>query len=318
MPFISGQIYRCIRTTRCSTLSSITAPRSASVCLWLSERRLKGNDFSPLLLHPSNEMKYEKARWLKGHTTITANTLGLGFQTQPARVAPRLQCHAIHLELELVGELTDTFSWEMQVEDHSFGFSKVLPYLVKSAGGSAAQFAKILEYVYPAQFFWTKGSTVHYQFPALRYEVPLLDAIKIEGLLKQYTEAINRNDIPELKSLRHAVISLLGLSIPPQVSNSASFANLSRLQLYSQLCNVSECTLISVSCPNCNKTTVFRASLWQKPTAQARHCLIPGLAYQYSVRDGVGIIVESEEILGRVRFGPPACGCNPPAAVKLT
>ena len=295
-------------------------PVPQDACLWLSERRLEGNDFSPLLLRPSNEQKYEKARWLKGHTAMTANMWGLGVQTQPARVAPRLQDHAIYLELELVGRLTDTFSWEVRAEEKYTSFSEVLPHLVKLAGGSVAGFVKGLERIYPSQFFWTESTGNGYQFPALRYEVPPSGTIDttLGNLLERYTEAISKDDVAELKSLCDAIISLLALSTPPPISNFGSFANVSRLQLYSRLCDLSECTLISVSCPSCNKTAAFRATLWQKPTTQAQLYLIPGLAYQYSVPGGMGVILENEEIIGRVRFGTSACNCNHPATVKLS
>ena len=289
-------------------------------CLWLSERRLEANDFSPLLLRPSNEPIYEKARWLKGHTAMTANMWGLGVQTQPANVTPLLQEHALNLELKLVGRLIDTFSWEMRSKERFDGFLDVLPHLVRLAGGSAAGFIESLERIYPYQFLWTETASGSYQFPALRYGLPQLGTIetRLEHLLDQYTEAISRDDDVELKSLCNAMVSLLELSAPPLISNLRKFANINRLQLYSRLCDPSEYTLISVACPSCNETSAFRAALWQQPTAHAQLYLIPGLAYQYSVPGEMGIIVENEEIIGRVRFGASLCDCSCPSTVKLS
>jgi hypothetical protein len=289
-------------------------------CLWLSERRLEGNDFSPLLLHPSNELRYDKARWLKGHTTMTSNMWGLGVQTQPARVAPRLQDHTIYLESELVGRVTNTFSWELRAEDKYSGFSGVLPHLVKLAGGSASSFVESLERIYPSQFLWTAEDTGNgYHFPGLRYEVPQSNAIEttLESLLKRYSAASSMNDIAELGTLCDAIIALLELSTPP-TSPLGPFRNVGRLQLYGRLCDSSECTLILASCPTCDKITLFRTTLWQEPKTQAQLYLIPGLSYQYSVPSGMGIVIEDEEIIGRVRFGSSACNCNSPTLVKLS
>ncbi|KAF2810738.1 uncharacterized protein BDZ99DRAFT_288057 [Mytilinidion resinicola] len=293
---------------------------SKDACLWISERRLECSDYSPLLLRPSIELKYGKARWLKGHTSMTTNMWGLGVQTQPARVAPRLQDHAIQLELELAGNIADMFSWEWRAEDKRAGFSEVLPYLIKLAGGSAAGFIESLECIYPSQFFWTESTDNSYQFPALQYQVPPPKMVHstLENHLERYIDAVSRNDITELTLLCDAIISLLGLSTSPPISNSGPFADIRRLQLYSRLCDSSECTFIFVSCPSCDKRSAFRATTWQNPTTQAQLFFIPGLAYQYSVPNGMGIIVENEEILGRVRFGVPACNCNHSAAVKLS
>lgn len=289
-------------------------------CLWLSEKRLEGSDLSPLLLRPSNEPIYEKARWLKGHTRIAANMWGLGAQTKPARVTPRLQDHAIYLELELVGRVTNIFSWKVRSDDNSNGFQDVLQHVVKLTGGSAARFVENLERIYPSQFLWTKSTSNSYQFPALRYDIPQLATIetRLEHLLERYTRAITKNHTIELKSLCNVIIALLELSAPPSISNLGAFANFSRLQLYNLLCDPSEYTLISVACLSCARISAFRATLWQKPTAHAQLYLIPGLAYQYSLPEGMGIILENEEIIGRVRFNTSPCGCSRSSTVRLS
>ncbi|OCK78959.1 hypothetical protein K432DRAFT_300828 [Lepidopterella palustris CBS 459.81] len=298
---------------------ALLPPVPQDACLWLSERRLESNDFSPLLLRPSDEPKYKTARWLKGHTVMTAGMWGLGVQTQPARVVPSVKDHAVYLELELVGNITDTFSWEAQAGDDYAGFSEVLKHLVSMTGGSAAELVKNLERIYPSRFFWTESSRGH-QFPDLQYGVPSGGTIDVtlRNLLERFTKTVSKGDTTELKSLRKTISAFLELSTPPLLPNSGSFANVDRLQLYSRLCDSSECTLISVSCPSCDKTSAFRATVWQKPRPQAQLYLIPGLGYQYSIPGGMGMIVDNEEVVGRVRFGSPACNCKRSATVKLT
>ena len=293
---------------------------SKEACLWLSERRLEDNDYSPLLLRPSKELKYDKAQWLKGHTSMTANMWGLGAQIQPAQIVPRIQDHVVSLDVELVGSIADMFSWNWRAEDKYAGFTEVLPYLINLVGARPSEFVQSLEGIYPPQSYWTEGTMNGHQIPALHYKVPVSNTVEttLSKLLKQYTDALSRGDTTEVTSLCDAIVALLGLSTSPPTSNLGSFADDGCLPLYNQLCDSSECTIITVCCSSCNKTSVFRATTWQNPTTRAQLYLIPGLAYQYSVPNGMGIIVENEEIIGRVRFGFSVCSCNRSVTVKLS
>jgi len=78
-------------------------------CLWVSKRALQRNDYSPLLLRPSDEPQHARVRWLKGHTTMDANMWGLGIQTGAAHVPPIiLSDDSVELEVHLLGIVTDT------------------------------------------------------------------------------------------------------------------------------------------------------------------------------------------------------------------
>jgi hypothetical protein len=114
-----------------------------------------------------------------------------------------------------------------------------------------------------------------------------------------------------------AIISLLALSEPP-VSSFGLFSKKSRLQLYDFICGSSECNLLVVQCPSCDKTTPLRAAMWQKPKAQTLVYHIPGLSYQQSVPEGMGVVVENEKVIGRVRFGVSKCSCNLSRSVLLS
>jgi hypothetical protein len=293
---------------------------SEEACLWVSEKRLEVNDYSPLLLRPSKELKHEKARWLKGHTSMTANMWGLGVQTQPAYVLPRLEDHAVYMDLELVGNIVDVFSWDWRSDDKYAGFEEVLPHLINLTRGSPAEFVQSLEGIYPSQFYWRENADTGYQFPALQYEVPKSNTIEttLPELLERYTDALSSSNAAKVKSLCTEIVTLLGLATSTPKSNLGSFADDSRLQLCIRLCDSSECTSITVRCSSCNTTSMFRATTWQNHTARAQLYLIPGLAYQYSVANGMGIIVENEQIIGRVRFGYSACKCNSTVTVKLS
>jgi len=262
-------------------------------------------------LHPSEESRYPKAHWLKGHSAMTSTMWGLGVETQSARAIPRLEDHAVHLEVELLGRVSDIHPLDVPAKDKYYGFAQVLPHLAKLADGSPWEFLRGLEQVYPSQFFWTSSDANNqYQFPGVQYKTPRFDDIEgtLENLLEQYKKVKG--------SLCDDFISLLALSAAP-IENLGPFASVGRLQFYGQECVSSENTLILLSCLKCNKASLFRVTLWQKPKVEAHFYLIPELAYQYSLPSGMGIMVENNKIIGRMRFGSSACSCDNLAAVTL-
>jgi hypothetical protein len=295
-------------------------PIAQDACLWLCERQLESNDLSPLLLRPSDGPKYAKARWLKGHTIISANMFGLGVQTHPALAPPQLQDHAVHLQLDMVGTITHTWSWGLLTDNAETAIPKVLWNAMKPAAVSAIDFLQSLENINPPRLGWTDNASNSNQFSALQFQLPPSEVIgkTMMILLEQFNKNIDREDTTELKALCDAIISLIALSASKPMPNFASFTNLGSLKLCSHLCNPSERSLISVCCPSCHKTSISRSEIWHKPTIKARLYLIPGLGYQYSVPNGTGILVENEEIIGRTRFGASACDCNRAVTVKLS
>jgi hypothetical protein len=289
-----------------------------AACLWISKRCLESNDFSPLLLRPSDEPQYDKARWLKGHTVMTSNMWGLAIQTRAAHVAPRIQGNSVSLELDLVGTVMKCFSWRTFEVDNCFGFVEVLPHVVELAAGSVSRFLDFLERIYPSELLWVQRENI-WDFPGMRYRVPSTGNIKmgLQSLLRQYSEANRSDDSIKCRILCDGIISILALSEPPSFG-VGPFRPVSRLQLYALLCASTDHTLLSVQCETCGRTTPFRATLWEEQKSPARLYRIPGLAYRESVPEGMGIVVENGQVIGRMRFGSPACGCNPKTLVQLS
>jgi hypothetical protein len=295
-----------------------TDPQDA--CLWLAERRLERNDFSPLLLRPSTEQKCDKAHWLKGHTEMTAGMWGWGVQTHAACMTPQLQGHAVCLDLELVGTVENVLSWIPCTEASPTDAIDVISRLVETANGSTEAFLEGLQNVHPSQLFEPTNTNKSIQFPELKYQIPNSGPIAsvLRDILGRFTSAMTTTDQSRTTSLCSALISLLALSTSQPPPDLASFQHLSLLHLSRQLCDSSEHALAFISCPTCHIKSMFRVDVWQMPGAQAQLYLVPGLGYQYSVPGGTGLVVENGEIVGRVRFGAPACRCRCRDVVELT
>ena len=292
-----------------------TDPQDA--CLWLAERRLEMKDFSPLLLRPSTERKCDKARWLKGHTKMTAGMWGWGVETNTARMTPQLQGHTVRLDLELVGAVENVLSWTPctgNTEDID-----IISRLVETAKGSTEAFLKGLKDIHPSQLFGTTNANQSTQFPELRYQIPTSGPIAsvLRETLRRSTAEVIAKDQSRATSLRSNLISLLALSTSQPPPDLTSFQELSPLNLSRQLCDPSEHALAFVSCSTCRATSVLRVDVWQIPGARTQLYLVPGLGYQYSVHGGTGLIVEDGHITGRVRFGGSACTCRRRTVVQL-
>jgi hypothetical protein len=75
--------------------------------------------------------------------------------------------------------------------------------------------------------------------------------------------------------------------------------------------------ICEVRCPKCHIVTLFRLDLRDTGRLGDKLYRIPGLGYSESVEDGVGLVINSGRITGRMFYGPPACGCQLPEKVEI-
>jgi hypothetical protein len=73
-----------------------------------------------------------------------------------------------------------------------------------------------------------------------------------------------------------------------------------------------------VCCMFCGKRSIFRLTLWEAPEPDfARVYRIPGLVYDDSVPEGVGMVVLGKRVIGKLMYGTPACDCKRMEFVEL-
>lgn len=73
-----------------------------------------------------------------------------------------------------------------------------------------------------------------------------------------------------------------------------------------------------VSCKICGRRSIFRLTMWEEPTLDlAQVYRIPGLLYDDTIPEGVGIVVEGKRIIGKMMYGTPACDCSRLELVEL-
>ncbi|CAG8978423.1 hypothetical protein HYALB_00013112 [Hymenoscyphus albidus] len=69
--------------------------------------------------------------------------------------------------------------------------------------------------------------------------------------------------------------------------------------------------LISVACPGCRRSFLFRAGLFESPDSVKGLVAyrIPGLKFDFSHWDGVRILLKDGRVMGRMVWATPACHC---------
>lgn len=79
------------------------------------------------------------------------------------------------------------------------------------------------------------------------------------------------------------------------------------------------CGLVTVCCTKCHKHSLLRAAFFEKPSSLIGAILyrIPGLQYEASLADGVGIIVKDKRIFGGVIYAVRSCPCTLIETIEL-
>jgi hypothetical protein len=288
-------------------------------CLWLTKRQIESGDLSPLLLRPSTEPVLQEASWLKGHSVISRNMWAWGVQMAPARVMSRVQGNTVHIDLHLAGTIDCNLSWHLHTDEDPDGASKDLLRLITSTSGSATEFVKHLEDINPASIFYTSTTSNMERVPTMEYNMLSSKVILnlLDRLLQQQVLSRTAGQPGNSLSIYDDIVSLLALATSLPTPALDHFENFSLRQLRQQLCDSHEHDLVSVTCLECLKRSLFRVEMWQKPNTEARLYLIPGLTYQYTAKGGTGIIIEENRVIGRARFCASGCACSHTVPVEL-
>ena len=76
-------------------------------------------------------------------------------------------------------------------------------------------------------------------------------------------------------------------------------------------------SLATVECQSCNTRSVFRLAMWKIVNTPLKLYRIPGLRFQHSMENGVGLAISRNRICGRMIYGTPACDCHGREAIEI-
>jgi hypothetical protein len=285
-------------------------------CLWLAEKQISKNDYSPLLLRPSLERSPFQGRSLKGHTRISYEMWNWGLQVHPASRTLRLQNDLVFSSVNLIGTITSEFLWDVTPGTSNTQVSSALTDLLKFVGQTTETSIGSTEAAVFTHLF-ERISQAPQSTPEISVSFYTIVTGILRVLLQREPVSVNPDDQQRLPSQYSGIISLLAFATSYPLPDIRHLKSLNFRELQRQVCDPLERTMLSVMCTNCSKTSAFRAEMWQKPTILARLYQIPDLTYQYTAKGGTGVIMDGKNVIGRARFCASACVCNPFIEVEM-
>jgi hypothetical protein len=254
---------------------------------------------------------HSSARWLVGHENMSWDMWDLG-PSKPHHTTCkiRLTDRIIRLELADVGAVEKLWEPYFGNEHHVGVFDYVLQVILSH---------------YPVVH---SRSLLHVLDTLDRvYAVPtfLRPAYAQRGLSSQYFSVTGRGSeaLKELfeAHLKHPLANDVRLAVSGAIARQLGFqtqlkgtgSSWTRLSYVSnplhQENGYHDC-LAKVRCPSCAETFLYRVSILKGVKGVVHLYRIPQLEYASSLRDGVGVLVSENEIVGRMIYGTPACGCR--------
>jgi hypothetical protein len=76
---------------------------------------------------------------------------------------------------------------------------------------------------------------------------------------------------------------------------------------------------VSLQCPTCLETFLVRAGPYRshEDIKGAAAYRFPGLKYEFTLKDGVGVLVKDGQTVGRLLWASPTCGCSKITELEL-
>ncbi|KAH8596875.1 hypothetical protein B0O99DRAFT_618832, partial [Bisporella sp. PMI_857] len=300
-------------------------------CRQISFLCINAGDYSPLLIQPfPKELEESKdiiPRWLKGYKYYSIHTWAIGHELSPPQYPPKVINGKVTLDLEQVGVVR----WS-----HRFGFD------LEDAGITC--FLAIITHVFAItgrdidEFVHTVGTRIYgMDTPEIlkRLSTPEHHAILVSAFdwLDGYAyidgfamrEAIQKSEGIQKRNVIRKLASAMGLStnVLSQGKNFRNNYNTTPLE-YAMFGggtphNWRFCCLVTAACRGCGKHALFRIGAWEDPSSMLGSTLyrIPGLEYDLTLKNGIGMAVKDGRILGRMLYGTPACACHEIEVVEL-
>lgn len=288
-------------------------------CRQVSFLCINAGDYSPLLIQPDPEEVLESKdiipRWLKGYKYYSLHTWAIGHELSPPQYPPEVIDGKVTLKLEQVG--TVCWSRRFGFDDDDAGitcFSAIVTHVFAITGRNVDDFVNTVG----TRIYGMDASEILQRLSTPEHHAILVCAF---DWLDEYAYL----DRPAKTEAIRKLASAMGLSVNV-LSKGLNFQhqyNTSPLE-YAVFGggtphNWRFCCLVTTACGRCGKHAMFRTGLWADPSSVLGAVLyrIPGLQYDLTLKNGVGMIVKEGRILGRMLYGTPACECLEIKVVQL-
>ena len=277
---------------------------------------LRAGDYSPLLFLPLDaEEPDPSAPWLRGHSRISHNVWDYGTCRQLPKYPTIIRQGKIEPKLESIGVIRSYEHYDFFGSAESV-FHKVAKKIIDVSGPCVKTFHSTISRIFPSA-----GAKGVFSTPSVidvddtKPKPVALEAIQkmVERLNYLSFRGESRS---ELLQVSNKLLSLLGLGLPEKQSS------LSRIKAASEEAQWYKKNLeglATVRCKGCSRDFLFRATVWDPPSATTTAELyrIPGLLYDDTVAEGVGLVISEGIIVGKMAYATPACECRISELVEI-
>ncbi|KAM7203299.1 hypothetical protein V8F33_002290 [Rhypophila sp. PSN 637] len=252
---------------------------------------LASGDYTPLLLNPiSNETSDSRAPWLPHSLDIIKDGV-------------------IQPQLESVG-VVEWFERATFEEAPEIVFTYVAIQILRSSGAGPVKFWPIKLMGKGCCHHETDSSNLFSQYPALRQLLESFSTLMQTGNTHGHSTMLGNN--VEMLDLAREMIKLLQLDRPgKQSADSRMSITHHEAQWYLDRYDRKVESLCRVRCKFCAQRSLFRLVLWKDPVPEVTQVYrIPGLLFDETIPEGVGLVVTRGAPVGKMLYGTPACACH--------
>lgn len=152
---------------------------------------------------------------------------------------------------------------------------------------------------------------------------PTYDCVPLGVLLEDFSALYHgtksQDTIPRMLDLSRQMVRLLQLDKPgKQAADSRMTITHAEAQWYADKYSRDMECLGRVRCKFCAQRSLFRLTLWENPKLESAQLYrIPGLLFDETIPDGVGLVVCEGLVTGKMIYGTPSCKCHRSERVNL-
>jgi hypothetical protein len=179
---------------------------------------------------------------------------------------------------------------------------RVLTLFHTTCTGGIMNFVSAITRLFPVDINHKKAATILHRTPPLSYEEHTNADPTFVTRLQAAIDERSGSQILSILKLDHELIGI-GSDITRLTlarSSSKEFHAVTKLNQH----------ICTVQCNGCRERHLFRLELRENVQMGAEIYRIPGLSYSRTVENGVGLVIQEQQIVGRMVYGAPACNCH--------
>ncbi|KAF2968934.1 hypothetical protein GQX73_g4620 [Xylaria multiplex] len=300
-----------------ANINTIFSDNSFESYLALCWDALKNGDYSPLLFLPlDSEEPDPRAQWLRGYSEISHKVWDYGTCHQQAKSLVIIRDGKIKPKLESIGEV-QSFEYDDFFGSAESIFHRVARKIIEVSGPCPKTFYDTISRVFPSaseKGVFTAPSAIYIDEIESQPADPDTFRKHVERLSVLAFKGEHRS---ETLQVSNKLLSVLGLGLPEKESSLSRIkAATQEAQWYKKKLE----GLAVVRCKGCRRDFLLRATVWDHSAleaAPAEMYRIPGLLYDDTIAEGVGLVISAGRIVGKMAYATPACECRIKELVEI-